>query len=76
MTRKNMVRVLLLLGLLVNIGVWLTGTYGLEVHIGSHVFGRYIGINDAETWSSLLGWVITIGATIALFVVLYRNRRT
>jgi hypothetical protein len=52
------------------------GTYGLEVHIGSHVFGHHIGINEDETWSSLLGWIITIGATIALFVLLYRNRRT
>lgn len=69
-----MVRVLLLLGILINVGVWLTGTYGLEVHIGSYIFGRYIGINDEETWSSLLGWVITVGAAIASFMILYRNR--
>jgi hypothetical protein len=50
------------------------GVYGLELHIGSHVFGRPIGINDKETWSSLLGWVLTTAGIITLIVVMYRNR--
>jgi hypothetical protein len=74
MTRKNMIRLLLLLALLINLGVWLMGVYGLEVRFGSNVLGRHIGINDEESWSSLAGWIITIGATIALIIVLYRNR--
>ena len=40
---------LVLLGIFINIGVWLTGVYGLEVRIDSLVLGRYIGINDEET---------------------------
>ena len=76
MTRKSVVRALLLLGLLINVGVWLMGTYGLEVNVGSHVFGRRIGIDQEETWSSLIGWVITIASTIAMVLLLYRNRTT
>lgn len=74
MTKRKMTLVLWLLVFLLNIGVWLIGLYGLEVQIGTHTFGRYIGINDEETWSSLLGLVITAGATITMVVILYRNR--
>lgn len=74
MTRKNMIRVLWILLVLIGIGTWLMGVYGLEIHVGQHVIGRYIDIDDEETYSSLLGWFITIGATVALIIVLYRNR--
>ena len=74
MTKKSTAWVLLILAVLINIGVWLMGVYGLEIRVGSHVLGRHISINDGETYSSLLGWFITIGATVAAFVVLYRNR--
>ena len=74
MTRKSMVWILLILAVLINIGVWLMGVYGLEIRVGSHVLGRHIRINDEETYSSILGWFITIGATVTLFIVLYRSR--
>lgn len=74
MTRKNMVSILLILAILINIGVWLMGVYGIEIHAGSHVLGRHISINEEETYGSLLGWFIVIGATVTMFVVLYRNR--
>ena len=74
MTKKNVTRALVLLVIVINIGVWLMGVYGLEVRVGSHVFGRYIDIDDKETWSSLLGWVLTVGGTITMIVIMYRNR--
>ncbi|MDT4965414.1 MAG: hypothetical protein QOJ64_151 [Acidobacteriota bacterium] len=74
MSKKNATRALVLLTIVINLGVWLMGTYGLEVRVGSHVFGRYIGINDKETWSSLLGWVLVAGGTITLIVIMYRKR--
>lgn len=73
MTRKTTFRVIIALAIFINIGVWLAGVYGLELHVGSYVLGRHVGINDKETYSSILGWLITIGATVALFIVLYRN---
>lgn len=74
MSKRNMFGVLMLLGILVNIGVWLTGSYDLEARVGSLVLGRYIGINDEETWSTLLGWCITAGAGALMLIILYRNR--
>lgn len=73
MTKKNFIPIFLLLVIVINTGVWLMGVFGLEVHVGSHVLGRYIGIYDTETWSSLLGWALALGGTVALIVLLYRN---
>src|SRR5690242_9443028 len=51
MSKKSLTRVCLLLVVIINVGVWLMGVYGLEVRIGSNVFGRYIDVNDSQTWS-------------------------
>lgn len=74
MTKKRKLLLLCALAILINIGVWLMGVYGIEVRIGSHRIGRHIGINEEETYISILGWFITISGCIALIVILYRNR--
>ena len=74
MTRKQIVRSLGGLVALLIIGSWLMGIWDWEIRIGSHVLGRRIGLDEEETWPSLLGWVlatISIGASV---IILYRNR--
>jgi hypothetical protein len=46
MVRKKMVWVLVVITIIINIGVWLTGVYGIEIHLGTHVLGQHVGINE------------------------------
>lgn len=74
MTKRNRIYLLWVFTLLLAIGIWLTGNLGIEVHLGSHVYGRRIGFDERETYDSLLGWGMIAVSLAGQFIIMYRSR--